>query len=793
MPINSQFKPAWIGVMSNMSSPEASVVLLAWLAGVSVTLVLADLPAPEPLLVASIVLTGLSRRYRQLKIASAFALGFVWACWSFLQFHEQALPAKLEGQNLSIVGVISSLPDQDEQRSRFLFKVETVAGDGQIELSGRQLQLSCYHCPFELKPQQKWRFTVRIKRPHGYASWGAFDYEKYLFRHKILATGYVRLKSENTLLKPAGASLGLAAVSANLMRWHLAQKLQQEGEKGSVAHGMLSALTIGDKSALSAEHKQVFQTTGISHLMAISGLHIGLVFALSVYFFEWALNFFSAIYYWRPRQQIVLFPSLFVAFTYAALAGFAVSTQRALVMLCVYSLCRLFAREVTLIKVLLIAASLILLFDPFSILDAGFWLSCSAVLIIALASRQGETLSLLRLQPLIWLGMMPLTAQLFGQVSLISPFINLLMVPLFCLLLIPLVFLSAVLLALGEPYLSSYLLLAINECFDLCYQLLFWLSQWTFANWYLPELDYVDGLLVMLLVLAYVMRSHLRYKLYWVLLIPFLLGLGYRSNSIDTGQFEVTLLDVGQGLSIVIQTKNKVTVYDTGPAYSSGFSASKAVLLPYLRSQGIRRIDTLIISHADNDHIGGYDAVHEAYPVIRQLSSRPDRVSGAEACLSGQNWRVDGVRFEILSPSASTPPGSNNLSCVLRVSNQEVSVLITGDIERHVEAHLVANEQDMKADILLVPHHGSKTSSSAQFIDLVSPTLGIISAGYRNRYGHPHHDVVQRYRQQEVELASTASSGSLRITIDRNGWQKEAFRHTKQRFWQHQKKPNKVR
>lgn len=249
-------------------------------------------------------------------------------------------------------------------------------------------------------------------------------------------------------------------------------------------------------------------------------------------------------------------------------------------------------------------------------------------------------------------------------------------------------------------------------------------------------------------------------------------------------ELRVVLLDVGQGLSMVIETANSVTVYDTGPRYSSGFSAADAVLLPYLRRRGIDKIDTLIISHADNDHIGGYHVLRDAFPVDRVLTSRTDKIPEAQRCKTGQSWQFDNTTFKILGPNSGTPIGSNNLSCVLKLEHLGTTVLITGDIEKQVERFMHATQyEQLSADIMLVPHQGSKTSSTAEFIDAVSPNVALLAAGYKNHYGHPHASVMARYHQRGIDVFSTVESGSVLLKINSRGWRLIEYRKSERRFW----------
>jgi competence protein ComEC len=431
----------------------------------------------------------------------------------------------------------------------------------------------------------------------------------------------------------------------------------------------------------------------------------------------------------------------------------------------------------------------LLIIDPFSILDVGFWLSCGAVMVIAAVLKHRDSITLLRLQPMLWLGMLPMTTLFFGQVSIISPVVNLLMVPMFCLAVIPMVLIALVIDQVGLSAANGYLLQLIAWFLETLSDALYWISQLSFVSFFPPALPTPCLLLMLLSMLAYL--SSWSGKHYLALITGLAIYLG-QQNSVAESEISIALLDVGQGLSMVIEAKDYVLVYDAGPAYPSGFNAAQAVLIPYLRQRGIAKIDQLIISHADNDHIGGLDALQSAFDISQILSSRIDKIPGGTACLAGQSWIVSGVAFSIVSPDQGAPQGSNNQSCVLRIDNGAYSVLITGDIEKPIERFLLNSKQLLKSDFVLVPHHGSKSSSTLDFIDAVQPTLGLISAGYRNHYGHPHPKVVERYRSRRVELLSTIDSGSILLKINPMGWSYTVFRTANRRFWHRQKKPNET-
>jgi len=747
--------------------------LLAFGAGHAGTLLIASLPAIKILILVLLASLVLARYSRAGIFVVFFLLGLLNACWHFSEHQESILPRSFERIDIEVSGKVTGLPNRQGADLRFDFQLLELNDPQLYSLVNQAIQLSCYRCPFEVATGDVWQFTVRLKRPRGFASHAAFDYEKFLFRHQISARGYVRLKSPYQRL-----SLGKGFIA------QLRSKIKHDlGSLNGVGQGLVTALAIGDKSALNSQQKAVLQRAGISHLVAISGLHIGLIFAVIYALSNYLLRPFTFVYTQTSRQHLALFPALAAAVFYAALAGFAVSTQRALIMLLVFSLCRMWSRPQSLMQVLLYSAVIICAIDPFSILDAGFWLSFAAVFIIALFHRPSQaSLNLVRLQPLLWLGMLPITASLFGQVSLIAPLVNLILVPLFCILLIPLTLFAVLLQQLQLEFIGNGLLSLLAVIYDLLYQALAWLNDFEFAGLYLSGSLWLCAFAaVSLLAVSVWSRIGMALR-FLLLLLAGLSCLNAFANS-ESSDLRVTLLDVGQGLSMVVTKADYTLVYDTGPRYRSGFSPAQAVLVPFLREQGRSHINDLVISHADNDHIGGYQTLRQAFSFDRLHSSRQDKLPNSSACRAGQHWHIGRTQFSFLSPSEETPKGSNNWSCVLRIEHHNTVILLTGDIEKQVERYLLSRQANLKADVLLVPHQGSKTSSTADFIDAVEPSTALLAAGYKNQYGHPHQDVSARYQTRGIKVLSTIEHGTIDLVVSPTGIDIASYRQNHRRFW----------
>ena len=767
--------------------PKGHACLLSLLVGTTSTLLLSDLLPLLYLQLAILTLALWAWRRPYALLLLFFTIGFSNAVWQFADHKSRLLPKAYERVDIVVTGTVSTLPTARQGDIKFRFLVKEFAEAELAHLSGTKLQLTCYRCPFLILSGETWQFTVRLKRPHGFASAGAFDFQKYLFRHQIVGRGSVRTKHSNALIKSATLNTNKFR---QILRSQLDEIAEQDQPNSIVGHGLIRALVIGDKSGITADQNQVLQKTGISHLIAISGLHIGLVFACVLALANLLLRPFTRLYQHTSRQLIALFPAMLAALLYAALAGFAISTQRALLMLVIFSISRLAARPISLLQVLLLTASLILLFDPFSILDQGFWLSFAAVLVIALsvqnkgfdASRgldPPQKIGLLRLQPRLWLGLMPLSALLFGQVSLISPLVNLVMVPIFCVVLIPLTLLSIVLLNTIATAAASVLLELLASIYTWLFAQLQHLADLPSTIAYTAEISSWQLVGFVALIVSYLCHLKLRYGV----LVCCIASLFLFKPAKPDKELHVSLFDVGQGLSMLLRVGDYTLLYDTGPRYRSGFTTANAVVLPYLRRLGVKEIDDLIISHADNDHIGGYQAVVDALSVKRIISSRQDKLPTSQACVAGMSWQVAHSRFTFLSPQQDTPKGSNNWSCVLMVEHAGQKVLITGDIEKQVERFLVENNNELNADLMLVPHQGSKTSSTPAFIDAVNPSLAVVAAGYQNHYGHPHPTIMKRYQDAGINVLSTIEHGTIEIAIDQNGMVWNSYRTKNRRFW----------
>lgn len=756
---------------------------LAFAAGCLLLQGFADLP-PLWLVTALPLLPLLARPFSQPPPAGLLWLpaGFLWALFQAHLLLDENLPPRAEGVDLWLDGRIASLPARNPRRVRFELAVDSarLAATGQPVAMVSRVRLSWYGRFPDLVPGETWRLRVRLKRPHGFRNPGGFDYERWLFRHGIRATGYVRADSGNRRLAADGGH------GVDRLRYGLRQRLQALLPETPAA-GLLQALVVGDRSDIGEPEWAVLRATGTNHLMAISGLHIGLLAGLGFWLGRWLWRFSGRGLLWLPAPRFGVVLALILATGYAALAGFSVPTQRALIMAAVGLLALWRYRRVASGQTLGLALLLVLAFDPLAVLDPGFWLSFAAVGLIfyglqgrlRAAGRLGQAL---RVQWWISLGLLPLLLLLFGQASLISPLANLLAVPVVGLLVVPLS-LSGSLLGVIRPAAGGLLLAAADGLMRGILIALGWLADLPFAQWDGPQPSWWAAALALAGMILLLMPRGLPGRLAGVvLLLPLLAPATARP---PPGQAEFTLLDVGQGLAAVIRTRHHTLLYDAGPRYGPHFEAGGAVVLPYLRAVDRGRVDRLVISHADSDHRGGAETVLQALPVTEFLASRPLQLAGrtSRPCLAGERWTWDGVRFAFLHPDTDMR-GRNNASCVLQVRAGRHALLLTGDIERPAERRLIRRlGADLAADVLVVPHHGSKSSSSAAFLDRVRPAWALYPVGYRNRFGFPAAPVQARYRARGIATLATARQGAISLRLGGRALRPEGYRNATRRYW----------
>jgi len=743
-----------------------------------------QLPAlPDPAWLAPVLLVAILAQWlRRIRPLSALSIGFAWAHLYALLSVPVTLPAGDSAQRLVASGQIVSLVQGESPVRRFIFEAQRLEGRG-VVWSGRwRLRLS-WRSPPPIDVGQTWRLPVRLKPAHGYASPGAWDYEGWLYQQGVRYTGYVWASGNPKRLpdRPCCELTRLRSVLAAAI---------DELPTSVFSRGVIRALVVGDQSALTPESKALFRSTGSSHLMAISGLHIGLLAGLGLVAVTWLWQRMPRLCERYPARLAGAVAGGVAALGYALLAGMSLPTQRALAMLLVFAVGVLARRDSRPLNGLALAAVAVLAWHPPSIVSAGFWLSFGAVLTIlamlALSPAEPRWRVAIRIQLALSLALWPILMAFAMPASLVAPLVNLVLVPLFGLLIVPLSLVGTLLLIVFPPLgvwglqLLAALLDLVHQCLQLASQ-----DQWVAAVRLAPGgaalVAYVAGIVLLFAPSGLpVRRAALP-----LLLVPWLPS----APRLADGDFAVHALDVGQGTSVVIETRHHTLLYDTGPAYPSGFSTAQAVVTPFLSQRGIARIDRLVLSHGDRDHAGDLEFLLGRWAVGPVQSGEPQRVGfGARHCWAGERWFWDGVSFEFLHPASDSRHTGNNASCVLRVSNLSGALLLTGDIEAASELRLVAAYgARLRSDIVVAPHHGSRSSSTADLVDATRPAFVVYTAGWANRYGFPHTAVDRRWRDAGATTLNTGWLGtiSFRLSVRRGLMGPTAHRQAAGRYWWH--------
>jgi competence protein ComEC len=755
-------------------------VLIGFVVGATLFHQLGDLPSSW-WLVALVPLLFLWR-YPRSRPWLALVAGAGWSLLFAADLLQQRLPAGSERRDMILEATIISLPDRQGRLTRFQVDVDRLSDSQGNAVALSRLQLGWYGSDQTLRAGDTWRLKVRLKRPRGPQNPAGSDFEQWLFSQGIQARGYVRKWHGNKKLG-SGSWRGWL----DRLRQSIATRIDRQVEQRNAA-SLLRALAIGDRRGMGSSEWRVFSQTGTNHLVAISGLHIGIVAAWTLYISQWL---------WRRSERLTLripalkagsVAALTAAFIYAALAGFSLPTQRALVMLATTLGSVLLGRRIQPLRSLAMALFVVVLLDPMATLSAGFWLSFIAVAVIvwSIGGRIKPWTwwrQMLRVQWFVTLGLLPVLLLFFGQASLIALAVNLIMVPWFTLVIVPLVLIGLAVLAISP--LAGWWFAMLGWLAGHTYQVLGWFAALPHAVVALPEVGFWIWIAAFLGFLLWLLPAGIPGRgLALCMIAPLFLVQPRRPAH---GELWFTLLDVGQGLACVIETERHLMVYDTGPASSMGFNAAESALIPYLRSRGYANIDRLLLSNGDIDHAGGYGALKQAFGIDDILAGEPEGTLQARICQAGESWRWDGVRFSILHPVAGERfIDSNDRSCVLQVSVGDRRILLPGDIEARGESSLLQRHAgELRSEIVVAPHHGSATSSSQSFVKAVAPDWVLISSGYRNSYGFPKDEVVQRWRNQGAVILNSAETGAIQFRVGKPGVElsPRLYRKRNSRYW----------
>jgi competence protein ComEC len=680
--------------------------------------------------------------------------------------------------------------------------------------------------PPTLRAGERWQMTVRLKAPHGNSNPHGFDYELWLWEQGLQATGYVRAGPRDPVPRLVSDSWSHPVERA---RQVLRDAVYAQVTDRQLA-GVVAALLVGDQNAIERADWDVFRATGVAHLMSISGLHITMFAWLAAQVVAWiwgrSTRWTPALCLALPAGRAGAWGGLLLAAAYALLSGWGVPAQRTVCMLAAVVLLRQSGKRWPWPQVWLLAMAVVVALDPWALLQAGFWLSFVAVGVLFAAGSDslspgqsklaidsgaadprpagaggrnddlfsrwraglphglllaaGAVVRAAREQWTVTLALAPLSLLLFNQVSLVGLLANGLAIPWVTLVVTPLTMLGVFWAPLWDAAAAAVAGLMV---------FLQWLARWPLASISVaaaPLWCAVAGVTGGLLL---AMRLPWHWRVLGVpLMLPVLLWQPLRPAP---GAFELIAADVGQGNALVVRTAGHTLVYDSGPRFSRESDAGHRVLVPLLRAFG-ERVDMLMLSHRDSDHIGGAPAVLAMQPQAVLISSIEENhplqaLRPSQRCMAGQRWNWDGVDFEVMHPPAgdyARAQKSNAMSCVLRISNGNNAALLAGDIELAQEQRLVAAGLDLRADLLLVPHHGSKTSSSPAFLDAVQPSLALAQAGYRNRFGHPAPPVLERYRERGIRVWTSPACGAARWSSAQPG-SVACQRQTGLRYWHH--------
>ena len=706
----------------------------------------------------------------------------LWASLLLQQTLDQRLHEDFDNRVVLLRGTITDISEQRNNSIRFYLEPDYIQSYHR-RLPGK-IRLSWYRGGQVPQAGERWQLQVKLRKPNGFSNPGAFDYERWLFVKGIAATGYVKKSGSNRRLREANW------YSIDHYRLQIVKAIERACT--DCRHqGLFKALTVGFRGDIPRDQDKLLRDSGTAHLLAISGLHIATVAALFYLLGGFLWHYF--LYRTRfNRLECSALSAILAAVAYAALAGFSIPTVRALLMLMVVLLALMSRKSVNLLNSIAIAVSLILLVDPKAIGSMSFWLSITALLVIALgqfllANQKNRLKQLIVIQVLFSLLFVPLSMLLFNQASPAGFLANIVAIPLLSFLILPVNLIASLLSVLDLPMATV---------------LFSWLDHLT--GWLLVYLDMLltSGLqafrsaeqpLLLLLCLAIALILMLL-PLGWRARMPVLglmpVALVWQSAGIATGDFRMTVLDVGMGTSVVVETRNHSLIYDFGPGKDNGFSAGEWVVKPYLQHRDIQRPDLMVISHVDSDHSGGFVSFTDEYALTQLLTGTPNELKkrfnlkdSVQNCHSYPAWRWDGVDFEFLSTSPqSVFQTSNNRSCVLKISGFN-SMLLTGDIEAEQESRLLTElPEKLASDVLLAPHHGSLTSSSESFVNAVLPQTVVFTVGRFNRWGFPKPRVKARYQQIESRMLRTDQHGAITINSLRRSLVIKTHRQQK-RIW----------
>jgi competence protein ComEC len=756
-------------------------VAAAMLAGVALVQVFPDLPPRWLGLLALLPAGWLYRRADARRLAGAFLLGLAWACACGAAAMSERLPASLSGMDVRVEGRVLGLPRRDQDGQRFDFLIESGPEGAPL---GHRVRVGWYgQAAPTVEADSRWRLLLRLKRPRGILDPGGADSEKRALAQRIAATASVR--------EPRSARLLANGRGVDAWRAQLSRRIGRALPEGRAR--FVQALALGDTRALGERDWEVLRATGLTHQIAISGFHVGMVAGFAALLLLGLYRLVPWLGRYLPAPQAAAGAAVLAAAGYTALAGFALPTVRTLLMIAAVLLARLLRRGASGAESLALALIAVLCADPLSVLAPGFWLSFAGVAWLSwcLPAREqqrpsagatGRLRGFFEAQGVATLALLPLTVWFFGQASLPGPLANLIGIPVISLAVVPLSLLGLLLLPVSEAA-AAICWQWSGALMEALWHLLEMIAAWPAAMLWLPEPGWPALALACAGVFWLLLPRAVPGKALAVLLLLPLLWPSLQRPA--SGEFDVDVLDVGQGLSVLVRTHGHALLYDAGPGGGQGPDLGEVAVVPALRALGVRRLDSLLLSHGDADHAGGMAAVRRAFPGARVLGVEGWAQPGMGLCRDTQSWRWDGVDFRVLHPPPWFPYLRNDSSCVLRIEAGGRVALLPGDVGKNVEARLLhVQGERLRADLLLVPHHGSRGSSSAEFLAQVRPAIAVASVGADNRFGFPRREVVARYRDAGARFLSTAEGGALSFRLGPSGLRVRGARRLQQpRYW----------
>lgn len=709
----------------------------------------------------------------------SFAIGLAYGSFSAAQFSESILPLELNNQKVLMAGRIQGIPIQNGRIWRLDFIPENIAPLHNPDLSNdlrnyvpKKVRLSYYgYLDQPFVSGEQLYIEAKVQRPHGLMNTGLFDYQRWLVGEGYSATGYIK-----RLIERSEPQSGLSTID----RWRA--DLSRSIEQSDISNpGIQSALLMGERSGISSEHMSLFVQTGTVHLMVISGLHIGFIAAIGFFVARWLISFLvvisGSLVSGINSVRYAYLCAVISALCYAAAAGFSTPTMRATVMLAAVLLPKFFYLKTNHWWGFCLALVIVALIDPRAPLQNGFWLSFAAVALIFISLGRGSEAtaqrnplrSLMHIQLVFLFGFSTMVLMVQGQLNLVSFFANMLAVPMTGLIIIPLEMLGLLIFQIKTEY-GIFIWDMAGRVIDIeiCYlDFLHRNFQWVLVRNPVPV--YVSIISVIASLVFFGLKSVKHRFIAILCILPVFVPLNFYSS--NDFLLEVRVFDVGQGLSILVRQQDYNLIYDTGPKFSENFDSGADILAPSLAQLRVKQIDDLIISHPDADHMGGYQGLKKEIAIDhiwigRQSDSKI--IDKALMCAKGKSWHRGDVRYEFLHPdtpdSESGAQNDNDRSCVLKISFGDQTILFPGDISASVENRLVSESfLDEGVSLLIAPHHGSKTSSGKNLLETINPEAVVFSAGYMNRFGHPHPIVVQRYKNIGSKMYSTQKDGMIRF------------------------------